>query len=730
MNAVAPAERAHESESNPKTTRPSVVIIGNPNTGKTTLFNALTGESARVGNYPGITIERRVARLRVEPAQGAAIELDVADLPGAYSLSACSPEEKIAFDALLGLDGTEAPRLAIVVVDAGQLSRNLYLALQILELDVPVVIALNMIDEVRDNPPDPRKLSELLGVPCVATSARHGTGLSQLRQAIADALSGPAPRRRPAVQYSEALLADAQRISAVLPQAWQTGIAPRQALALWALSSVGDDELTDIPKVLRDACHELRSHESNRDIDLEIAGARYAFIDGLLPAVTARLGDQRKRPISERIDRVLLHPVAGFIVFASVMMLLFHALFNWTEPVIHLVETWVAQTQALFVAHLAPSWLRDLLVQGIVGGVGNVVVFLPQIVLLFAFIGLLEDSGYMSRVAFLIDRVMRVLGLHGRAFLPILSGFACAVPAIMSTRTLERKRDRILSMLVIPLTTCSARLPVYTLIISALFPARMLWGWLPVQGALMVGAYVLSMLLTLTATLVLGRTVVKGRQVPLILELPPYRVPSVTATVKMVTERSGDFLRGAGTTILVATMGLWALLAFPRTEPVQVDTTRPPAATEAVTATRQPKSAIEDSYGARLGKAFEPVIEPLGFDWRIGVGLLGSFAAREVFVSTMAIVYGMDGTGEEAAPLRERMQAERRHDGTRRYSPLVGLSLLTFFAIACQCSSTLAVVRRETHSLKWPMFLFGYTVILAWVMSLLVYQTGRLLGFG
>lgn len=742
MIATAPDERAIVSDKLTKTERPSVVIIGNPNTGKTTLFNALTGESARVGNYPGITIERRVAPIALKAPDGAVLRLDVTDLPGAYSLSACSPEEKIAFDALLGLDGSTAPKLAIVVVDAGQLSRNLYLALQILELDVPVVIALNMIDEVTDNPPDAAKLSEILGVPCIATSARRGLGLEALRAAIAQAIVQP-PRRRPAVEYSEALIADALTVSKALPELWQTGIAPRRALSLWALSSLSDDELSDIPASLREACHQVRAKDPNRDVDLEIAGPRYEFIDRLLPVVTSSHGDRPKPPVSLRIDRVLLHPVAGFLIFAGVMLLLFHALFSWTEPLIGLVESGVSSTQALLIANVPNGWVRDLVVEGIVGGVGNVVVFVPQIVLLFTFIGVLEDSGYMSRVAFLIDRVMRALGLHGRAFVPILSGFACAVPAIMATRTLERQRDRILTMLVIPLTTCSARLPVYTLIISALFPARLLWGWLPLQGAMMVGAYVFAMLLTLTATLVLGKTVVKGRQVPLILELPPYRVPGILVTFKMVRERSLDFLRGAGTTILVCTIALWALLAFPRHEVDGGDSrerggaitsnvaSAPVAqASRSVAAPDQPKNDIEGSYGARLGKAIEPAIEPLGFDWRIGVGLLGAFAAREVFVSTMALVYGMGADSDDTTPLRERMRDERRPDGTRRYSSLVGLSLLAFFAIACQCSSTLAVVKRETRSFKWPAFLFGYTVALAWAVSFVVYQGGRLLGFG
>jgi ferrous iron transport protein B len=386
-------------------------------------------------------------------------------------------------------------------------------------------------------------------------------------------------------------------------------------------------------------------------------------------------------------------------------------------------------------------------VKGIIGGVGNVVVFLPQIALLFALIGLLEDSGYMSRVAFLIDRVMRLLGLHGRAFVPMISGFACAVPAIMATRTLERQRDRLLTMLVVPLMTCSARLPVYTLIIGALFPPTRIGGWLPIQGTLMVGMYGFSIVATLLAAWVLGRTVVKAHRVPLILELPPYRMPHFRSIFRMVVSRSNAFLREAGSIILVCTVALWALLAFPRdyspgpqasnlvsaqgSSPSRDQSSQRPATQSLANRppTHESSSHIERSPGARLGRALEPIIKPLGFDWRIGVGLLGSFAAREVFVSTMALVYGIADNEDAEVPLRERMRTERRADGSRPYSPLVGASLLAFFALACQCSSTLAVIRRETRSWRWPLFLFAYTGVLAWLTSFAIYQGGKLLGF-
>jgi ferrous iron transport protein B len=443
----------------------------------------------------------------------------------------------------------------------------------------------------------------------------------------------------------------------------------------------------------------------------------------------------------------MLHPLLGFLVFALITITLFQLLFVGADPLIHLVEAGVSWLQETIVRHVQPGWPRDLVVKGVIGGVGNVVVFLPQIALLFAMIGLLEDSGYMSRVAFLIDRVMRLLGLHGRAFVPMISGFACAVPAIMATRTLERQRDRLLTMLVVPLMTCSARLPVYTLIIGALFPPTRLGGWLPIQGALMVGMYGFAIVATLLAALVLGRTVVKAHRVPLILELPPYRLPHVRSILRMVVSRSSDFLREAGTIILVCTVVLWALLAFPRND-ASVATTPHRAKPELVTPPVQPAgvsgnlsqtpnigeathaSRIDRSPGAKIGRALEPIIKPLGFDWRIGVGLVGSFAAREVFVSTMALVYGLSDAEEADVPLREKMRTERRADGTRPYSPLVGASLLAFFAIACQCSSTLAVIRRETRTWRWPLFLFAYTGVLAWLVSFGIYQGGKLLGLG
>jgi len=708
---------------------PLVLLVGNPNTGKTTLFNRLTGQNARIGNYPGVTVERRSGSSRLDGNR----LVEVVDLPGTYSLSARSAEEQIALWAVLGQGQYRAPDLCVFVADASQLSRNLYLALQLAELGLPLVIALNMIDEAGDNPPNTEAIERLLGVPCVAVSARRGSGMSALLATLERALADkPTPRLH--VAYPAALLADADALTASLPAPLRDTPERARAMALWALTSIeDDDELTDIDPELRRATLALR-RASPRDLDQEVIAARYAYIDARLPELYKRLDRHpRKRRLSERADRVLLHPLWGFTLFMLVMLVVFQSLFSWSDPAISLIEDAFGWLRSGITALLPASIFRDFLTQGILSGLGNVLVFLPQILLLFFFIGLLEDSGYMARVAYLMDRIMKALGLHGRAFVPMLSGFACAVPAILATRTMERQRDRLLTMLVIPLMTCSARLPVYTLIIAALFPPSRVFGFVPVQGLLMVGMYCFATVMTLLSAGVLGRTVVKGRRIPLILELPPYRLPSLRGTLKMMWERATVFLKEAGTMILACTVALWVLLSFPRA-PEPVTTTTPPAAaasagSDAKARAARAESPIAQSYGGKLGHAIEPVLKPLGFDWKIGVGLIGAFAAREVFVATLGLVYGIDASDEDASPLRDRLRAETRADGKPAYTPLMGLSLLIFFAVSCQCMSTLAAVKRETKSYKWPAFMFAYMTGLAYLLSFTVFQVGRLLGF-
>ena len=699
-----------------------VLFLGNPNTGKTSLFNRLAGTNLRVGNYPGVTVEMSTATVDLA-GRGRA---DIVDLPGTYSICGRSAEERIAIDALLGLKAPLADAV-VLVGDATQLRRTLYLALQVAELGMPMVLALNMADEIDalGVDLDVAGLSKALGLPVVAVSARTGQGMDDLLVRLAFVLGEPG---RGQSSYSTEVTAsvDSAAMDAAAAVSEWLGLedaAPerRRALGLWALMSLdpSDDEEAGPPEAAA-AVARLRAglEAQGLDVDEAVIAARYAAIDALLPQFLV-IPPGAGRALSDRLDRVLVHPVWGFASFLILMTLLFQGLFSGSDPAIALVESAIGALSDGAAALLPDGLFEDFVTGGLIAGVGAVVVFLPQILLLFLLIGIMEDSGYMARVAYLMDRIMKSVGLHGRAFVPLLSGFACAVPAVLATRTMERKRDRLLTMLVVPLTTCSARLPVYTLLIAALLPVSLGAGGLPVQGLVLAAMYLLSIVTALIAAAVFGRTVLKGGREPLLLELPPYRMPRLATVLRMMWDRSKVFLTDAGTVILACTVVLWVLLTFPTVNPGDA-----PAGMDAET------FAVEQSYAASMGKALEPLIEPLGFDWKIGVGLIGSFAAREVFVATMGVVYGVGSDADEASePLRERIREARRPDGTRVYSPLVGLSLMVFFAFAAQCMSTLAAVKRETGGYKWPIFMVVYMTALAWVASFVVYQGGRLLGF-
>ena len=683
--------------------RPSILLAGNPNVGKTTLFNALTGASAKVSNYPGITVDKRSGHL-VLPGGVAA---DLVDLPGTYSLNARSAEEQIAFDAIAA-----APDAVVVCLDASQLARSAYLLAQIQEMGERCVVALTMVDEAKDATPDVAELRVLLGCEVIAVTARTGRGLPELRAAIERALHKertPIWRWTPSAALRERL--DAMR--AAVPEL-------DDARALWALTCIdGEDELEVAPDLRAAAL----ANRLDRELDDEAVLARWAWLDREIPKLVKKQVDRRR---TQRVDRVLLHRAVGGMVFATVMGVMFMALFAWSEPAIDIVDRAFKYAGGELRGVLGGGVFTDFLVDGVIGGVGSVMVFLPQILLLFLFLGFLEDCGYLARVAYLMDRVMRTMNLHGRAFVPMLSGFACAVPAILATRTMERRRDRILTMMVVPLMTCSARLPVYTLVIAALIPASAV-----TQALIMVGMYVFSVVTALIAAWVMSKTVkpLKAKRLPFLIELPPYRLPRVRDVLRMMWNKSSVFLREAGTVILACSIALWALLYFPRELP---EGSPDYAALIEKAPTEEAKSALEaeesalqlqHSYAGRLGHAIEPAIAPLGFDWKIGIGIIGAFAAREVFVSTLGIVYAVgDDADEESESLRDALRGA--------YTPLMGLSLMIFFALACQCMSTLAVVKRETGGYRWPLFLFGYMTALAWIVSFAVYQGGKLLGFG
>ena len=721
---------------------PLVLVAGNPNAGKSTLFNALTGSSAKVSNYPGVTVARTSALMHAPGL--AAIEL--VDLPGTYSLSARSRDEQVAVDAILGRL-SPLPDAVIVVADATALARNLYFANEVIETGIPVVVALSMMDDAESQGVrvSVSKLSAAIGAEVVPVVAPRRHGLSDLAAAVARARE-----RSPAAPSIAPLGADAEADIAEL-SAWvdrespELSTAAKRAWAIWLLLSLDDatrDDLSGIDPVLREQAARIRARatQAGRNLDQEIIGGRYAHVDAAV-AQAVTITPPAGLTWTERIDRVLTHRLWGFGVFAAVMLVLFQALFTWSEPAISLIESKVSWIQDLVTGVMPAGPFRDLLVDGVIAGVGNVTVFVPQIALLFLFIGVLEDLGYLARVAFVIDRLMGRVGLHGKSFVPMLSGFSCAVPAVLATRTLDNRTDRMLTMMVLPLISCSARLPIYVLVIATVFsPSARAFGLISAGAVALFAMYLLSVTAALTAAAVLRRTIFRGPRPTLMLELPPYRRPVFRVLLRSTWQQVRSFLVNAGTVILALTIVLWALLTYPKSdaaaahfsgERARIESSLSGAArTQALEtlAGRERGEQLRHSVAGRVGHFIEPIIAPLGFDWRIGVGILGAFAAREVFVSTMGIVFDINDADEQNQPLREALRSATRDDGSKLMTPLTGVSLMVFFVLACQCMSTLAVVRRESGSWKWPLFMFGYQTVLAYTATLLVFQVGRAFG--
>ncbi len=724
---------------------PRILVAGNANSGKTTIYNGLTGARSQVSNYPGVTVTR--SRRQIDFPDGSRAELS--DLPGTYSLSAHSPEEAVAADAVLGRRG-DRPDAVLAVVDAGALDRGLYLVLQILETGVPVVVALNMMDEATSSGVDfdIARLSAWLGVPVVPTVASKGQGLDELVQALADTVQLAWRGDATWQGLPTATERDVEIVERSLEgTALSTTVAARRSWALWGLLSLDPEEGVErhLPAATTLAIEQVQSAAAaeGRSLDLEIVAARYRWVEQLLRDVrVVRRADTRKW--TDRLDAILTQRVYGLLVFAVVMAGLFEALFTWSEPMIGGIEQLTVWLQGAVASVLPAGLLQDLMIDGVIAGVGNVLVFVPQISMLFLFIAVLEDVGYLARVAFVIDRVMGRVGLHGKAFVPMLSGFACAVPAVMATRTIESRRDRLITMLTLPLMSCSARLPVYALVTAVVFAANeRIFGFLSVGAAVLFTMYTLSVLATLGAAAVLRRTVLRGPRLPLVLELPPYRVPVLSNVLIVTWQRVRKFLVDAGTIILAMTIVLWALLSFPQSPEIesrfdvartQVSSSTAGAADRAdrVAAIdgQEASEQMQFSIAGRLGRAIEPALEPLGFDWRISIGILGAFAAREVFVSTMGIVFGIQEADEESASLRSSLQNARRADGSPLMTPLTGVSLMVFFVLACQCMSTVVIVRKESGSWGWPAFMFGYMSAMAYLASLFVYQVGSALGWG
>jgi ferrous iron transport protein B len=695
-----------------------VAIIGNPNTGKTTLFNALTGLRQRVGNFAGVTVERVEGQFTAPDGQ----RLTILDLPGSYSLSAGSPDERVALEVLLRRDADRwRPDVVLVVIDAVHLERNLFLASQVLELGIPVVIALNQVDVaeeegIRIEVPE---LIHQLGVPIVPTIATRGAGLDPLGRALVTAATLPPPARRftvpPVVEASLAPLVGCLEADGFTPSA-----AGMEALRLLGVQRP-EAHVASVPGLEAAIADATGALEGAGLVPSRVESElRYAWIADVVGAAVTRTPRSGTR-VSDRIDRMALHRIGGPVLFILLMTVVFQAVFSWAAPLMDGIEAAIAAAGHAVGTRLPAGELRSLVVDGIFGGVGSVLVFLPQIAILFLFIGLLEHSGYMARAAFLMDRLMRRVGLHGKSFIPMLSGYACAVPGIMATRTIEDPKDRLATILVVPLMSCSARLPVYTLLIGTFVPATSLFPGLTLQGATMLAMYLLGTVVALAMAALFKRTLLKGPVRPMILELPPYRWPSLRSLGVSVAQRCQLFLRRAGTVILSLSILLWALATYPK---VADDATRSPEA--------QQEAQLAHSVLGRIGQGIEPLVRPLGYDWKIGVSIAASFAAREVFVSTMGTIYGV-GSEDETA-LRERLRAERGRDGRPAYTPLIAVGLMVFYVFALMCISTVAVTVREAGGgrigWQWAAIQFAYMLGLAYGAAWLVYAGGRALGFG
>jgi ferrous iron transport protein B len=713
-----------------------VALTGNPNSGKTTIFNALTGLRAKVGNYAGVTVERKEGRLR-----GAPLELPVIilDLPGTYSLSPKSLDEQISRDVLFHrLPEVPYPGLVVVVVDASNLERNLYYATQVIELGLPTIVALNMIDVAEENGHhiDVPLLAEKLGVPVVPVVGNTGKGVEELRQLIISRLRQNEPASpKLFCDLPPVFVGEVEALAAVRSRS-DSPANPRAEALLW-LSDEKAAADKSCPGDVRQSVAAARQRLEAAGLDWRSAAieARYASVGKIHDAVTTEI-ESLKENLSDRLDRVLTHKIWGTIIFVLIMLVMFQSIFTFAKIPMDALQ-WVFDTVGGQVGKmLPPGDLNNLLVDGVIAGVGAVIVFLPQILLLFLFIGFLEDTGYMARAAFLMDRLMSKVGLHGKSFIPMLSSYACAIPGIMAARTIETEKDRLATIMVAPLMGCSARLPVYTLLIGACIPNIMVFGFLKLQGLTMLAMYLLGTVVALLMAWLFKRTLLKGETPMLIMELPPYKRPLLRVVLRHMWDRSKIFLRRAGTVILGINILLWFLATYPKTDVASIKA--PAVASVAPAADPAPPDdaliageKLRNSFAGRMGRAIEPVIAPLGFDWKIGIGIISSFAAREVFVSTMSTVYNVGSDDSEAGTkaLVKTLHTQTRPDGSALYTPLLGLSLMVFYVFAMQCASTVVVVRRETNGWKWPLFQWFYMGALAWGLAFVTWQGGHLLGF-
>ena len=692
-----------------------VALIGNPNTGKTSLFNQLTGLNQKVGNYPGVTVDKKQGVSKLSTSHTATIT----DLPGTYSINPTSIDESIVLKTLLKKDIKESPDVILVVADVENLKRNLLLFSQIKELEIPTVLAINMVDQMsrKGISIDLSLLKKELNTEVVFISARKNEGINDIKAAIIRC--HVAAKASPLCSVNHKIDPDYfDRLKEISPN--------YSLYELWLMVTQGNypKEITKEEKekllAFKQDVSKLKKYQHKETI------YRYQEINKILKK-TYIIDKSKATDLRSKLDKIFTHKIFGYVLFFGILLLIFQSIFDWTSLPMDLIDTTFAQLSDFVRNNLEPGILTDLLTEGIIPGIGGVLIFIPQIAILFLFIAILEETGYMSRVVFLMDKIMRRFGMNGKSVIPLISGTACAIPAIMATRTISSWKERLITILVTPFTTCSARLPVYAILIALIIPDKKMFGFLNLQGLVLLLFYVLGFATAILAAYILHKTLKIKTKSFFVVEMPNYKLPSIKNVALDVLEKTKSFVFEAGKIILALSVVLWLLASngpesYKNIEKSIVENVDNQQLSKEELQQKIASVKLEHSYIGIMGKTIEPVIKPLGYDWKIGIALITSFAAREVFVGTLATIYSVEADDENTTTIKQKMASEINETGGKLFNFPVGMSLMVFYAFAMQCMATLAVVKRETKTWKWPLIqLFGMG-LLAYVSSFIVYQ--------